>query len=888
MNQETNVENDIAEKEEEYEGNDFHRQMPASVVRYMEANWHECRREWVRCWQQQNVTYGETTTNRLESINKRLKAVVNLQSPLPVFFKDVLSFIGCMREERDHAYINSTERIPVDGTKYSLPESQYREALTPFAFSFVKHQFDLSESVQTQFENGILVAQIDGKTEPVHENNCICLFFKCMNLPCKHMLAARRIKQSSMYSLVGIAARWLKQQVQENHRVFKIINVDDAHIKAVKSVDRPLSKKGKVSRAPLPTPTSSRISSRRTVVENEVIIEENEVVMGRNEVVMEENVSIVPVNEQNQPQEVTISNKTNHLAISKLKFPPKINACGRPKNISKKNFRFEKTAPENVSAIWKEDSSTKKKRTSHIAAVTLGIFCIAIGVPLWWKTTEVYRVSLPYSDIQHLSDKKIEYLIDVDVIWATNLKKDALFLTDLALHLNRILEVHQQHGSVLSSSFRVAVREGVKSELEMIHKVNKLADLENVLPSDNINKYNVIITEESKIIAQPILAPKNSIFLPYNSAGVDGLSGQIAHLLLEVIRESDVAKSLEAAQGLKLQRPDKDTMRSFRYHAGFDLTFTLMVPEPEQVNVGWNIEQGVEDYLSPLLQSLEPYTKFFVTSQVLYFISLGGKPKKKDDFYFYSEQDLPHVINPLETKLGSHASNSPGLNFIVCIPTRDRSPLYIVNSTGSPIVTNAFLSPRWGGIMTYNVDLQTSQTDPVDMDMHKVMEVFITQLRLLLNIQPQWLTKELVTLNTGSSELHQWELSGWLRCRCVENLVTATSTLQSLAKLLEEIGNIVINDEIGKEVEAAVAAIKESKFLFKNGKLKEAFLASKAAIEASELAFFHPSLLELLYFPEDQKFAIYIPLFLPISIPIVTSMLHAVKWFKKYSKVKRD
>ncbi|KAI8792513.1 GPI transamidase component PIG-S [Biomphalaria glabrata] len=535
--------------------------------------------------------------------------------------------------------------------------------------------------------------------------------------------------------------------------------------------------------------------------------------------------------------------------------------------------------------------SEKEKRTAHTAALTLGILCIVVGLPLWWKTTEVYRFSLPYSDIQHLSDKKIEYLIEAEVIWASPVKKDALFLTDLAQHLNRFLGIQQHHASRLSSIFRVSVREGETSELVAIQKVTKLADLENILSSDNLNKYNIVVVKESSIITQPLIAPKNCIFLPYNGADVNGLTAQIAHLLLDVSRNNDVAKSMETAQGLKLQRPDKDTMRSFRYHAGYDLTFTLMVPEPEQMNVDWTIEQGIEDYLSPLVKSLEEYTQISVTSQILYLVSLGGKPKNNDGFYFYSEQDLPHVINPLETKLGSHASNNPGLNFIVCIPARDKSPLHLVDNNGVPIASNAFLSPRWGGIMIYNIDTVNSsshQSSPVDVDIHRVMEVFVTQLRLLLNIHPQWMTKDLMVLNTGSSELHMWELSGWLRCRCVENLVTATSTLQSLAKLLEEIGNIVINDEIGKEVEAAVAAIEESQLLLKNGKLKEAFLASKAAFNASELAFFHPSLLELLYFPEDQKFAIYIPLFLPISIPVVTSVIQALRWFKQQKKLKSD
>jgi len=59
----------------------LHASMPAGVVRYFEANWHPCRFQWVQCWQQQNVTFGERTNNRL---NRRLKAVVKVGSSLPV------------------------------------------------------------------------------------------------------------------------------------------------------------------------------------------------------------------------------------------------------------------------------------------------------------------------------------------------------------------------------------------------------------------------------------------------------------------------------------------------------------------------------------------------------------------------------------------------------------------------------------------------------------------------------------------------------------------------------------------------------------------------------------------------------------------------------------
>lgn len=538
-----------------------------------------------------------------------------------------------------------------------------------------------------------------------------------------------------------------------------------------------------------------------------------------------------------------------------------------------------------------EKENSKERYIQHTAALCFGLFFILIGFPLWWKTTEVYRVSLPYTDIQHLSEKKIEYLTEVSVVWAAE-KTSKVELPALAIQLREVLgDKTQKDSSTLLSTYRVAVREAEPEELQDLQNAHNVSDLSSLFSTSHLNSYTVVITSSTKLLAQPVIAPFNNIFLPYNGAEVPALTDQIVQLLKDVVRSTSVVKTYDVAKKQTAQRPDdKDTMRSFRYHAGFDITFTLMVPEPDAVSVQWDIDAGVKDYLEPLLSSLDQYTKFSVTSQVLYFVSLGGKSKRDGDYFYYEEKDLPHVINPLESKLGSHASNNPGLNFIVCIPPTNKSPLHIKDSTGSLLKSDAFLSPRWGGVMIYNIDKSNSNgtSELVQLDMHKLMQVFVAQLRLLLNIQPQISTSEAVVLSGKTSSLHHWELSAWLRCRCVENLATSTSTLSSLAQLLEEIGNIVINDEIGKEVEFAVTSIKSSHYHLANGNLREAFLASRDALKASELAFFHPSLLELLYFPEDQKFAIYIPLFLPISIPVVTSTVQAIKWLRGLKKAKKD
>jgi len=124
--------------------------MPASVVRYFDANWHPCRQEWVLCWQRENVTFGERTNNRLESVNRRLKAVVRSGSSLPQFFKDLTAAIGCMRHERVQALLTATDKVCVRPYSADSVQAQFSSALTSFATRLVLQQLQLAEANQPQ------------------------------------------------------------------------------------------------------------------------------------------------------------------------------------------------------------------------------------------------------------------------------------------------------------------------------------------------------------------------------------------------------------------------------------------------------------------------------------------------------------------------------------------------------------------------------------------------------------------------------------------------------------------------------------------------------------------------------------------------------------------
>ncbi|RXM94454.1 GPI transamidase component PIG-S [Acipenser ruthenus] len=382
-------------------------------------------------------------------------------------------------------------------------------------------------------------------------------------------------------------------------------------------------------------------------------------------------------------------------------------------------------------------SEVTEKRRGRNAALSIAAIAIVVGLPLWWKTTETYRASLPYTQISEL-----DTLQGVSVY--------------VGKHRTALLRTPQDRGAKLGEVLR-----GLQPDIQRVVETMSFSDVDiKAALSDRV---------------------------PVGKLGKESLA---------------------------------DSMRTFKSSPGYEITFSLLNPDPKSHDVRWDIEGAVESYIQPLLSKLSGVANFSVDSQILYYAILGVTPRYDSTVssYTLNAETLPHVINPVEARLGSNAASShPVLNFLLYVPDYPHSPLYIKDRGGDKVPTNAFHSPRWGGIMS-----------------------------------------------PGNEGLTDWELDRLLWVRTVENIATATTTLTSLAQLLDEIGNIVYSAVTS--IQAAIAELESCN-------LGLAFQASKEATLSSEKAFFDPSLLHLLYFPDDQKFAIYIPLFLPMSVPILLSLL---------------
>lgn len=212
---------------------------------------------------------------------------------------------------------------------------------------------------------------------------------------------------------------------------------------------------------------------------------------------------------------------------------------------------------------------------------------------------------------------------------------------------------------------------------------------------------------------------------------------------------------------------------------------------------------------------------------------------------------------------------------------------------GGQSKSNAFLSPQWGGVLIYNLQRTTSvngsSPQSIGLDMKPVMNIFLSQLKHLLGlIQVKPVNGIKLRVSTDDNSVSKWEQDSLMRLKTMEYLATSTITLTSLAQLLGKISNMVINDHIKEQVERALYSISQSTTALEEGNLTGAVLAAKMAIRSSEEAFFDPSILELLYFPDDQKYAIYIPLFLPISLPVILSLRQALRWYRGENDEKKD
>lgn len=185
---------------------------------------------------------------------------------------------------------------------------------------------------------------------------------------------------------------------------------------------------------------------------------------------------------------------------------------------------------------------------------------------------------------------------------------------------------------------------------------------------------------------------------------------------------------------------DVSSMRAFKYSSQYETTFSLMNNNPENMKMDWEIREAVKTYLAPFLKQVAVVSNFTIDSQIQNYAPLSLKPKFKQregkpNYYYFEPRHLPHFVNSAEWNLASTITSYPSINFILYVPSQEEAPLRIHDSKDQPLLTSAFLIPRWGGIVIKNPPKSaTEEYTFTKKDLQPIMRIFISQLRSLIGV----------------------------------------------------------------------------------------------------------------------------------------------------------
>ncbi|KAL6217748.1 hypothetical protein ACLB2K_010965 [Fragaria x ananassa] len=500
------------------------------------------------------------------------------------------------------------------------------------------------------------------------------------------------------------------------------------------------------------------------------------------------------------------------------------------------------------------DPETMRKTKPGLKRLILTVsvlFSFILGVPLIYKSVEIYRAPLPFLEIDSLSaeiDSNPLLFPSSQLSWAVDFDAD-----DEAVD------------EALEAVFRGGWGSGDRGEVYTVVVVNRGGDEARAVVGKYRNAWIVGRVSEEEAVAK---AAEVFVKVFVNGGKEEGLiHGEFMPV---------------GADGTLV------------------LSFNLLNADPRDWVYDWDFQTVDATLLAPIIEAMKPVANISVESQVLYHVPKSSLSYWDDkwDSYVFSTKDLPFFVNSNEWHLDTSIAaggRSKMLHFVVYIPSAKECPLLLQLPDGQISTTNSFISPMWGGVIVLNP--QTCRKDSeskhssrhtiMHEDLQKVFEVFMGQFRQLFSFRSDNLyvgasgTYNLLPSEKGFTV---WELDVLSRMHTCFNLHSCATTLGSLSRLVQSLPRMIIKDEIGKQVKYSLEAAKLAQTNASLGIYDASAVSSRQARSLAEDAFFHPSIMSVSYYSFEHCFAVYSPFFLPVSMHVILAALREWRRYKKENK----
>ena len=482
----------------------------------------------------------------------------------------------------------------------------------------------------------------------------------------------------------------------------------------------------------------------------------------------------------------------------------------------------------------------------HIRIFAAFVAVIIAALPAWWYLTTIERLPLPTERVR----------------------------------------AYQERGPCpVKNTFRICVTEPVGTDVVM-DSLNEMKRMEELAcMEDNLClKYDMADTCDPT----PSLMPPHHALRP-------------VHVPLEGTKNvpKQVHKHMAHYLGIPLAHTQQgkncttEDARVIPYAPRLRIVFSLLQEDASRGHAihGWDLQHALETIDAPALAPLRRIVDAMayvhdieLESQIQWYAPLEFEPHEEtvDEARVYtaSMDDVRVFINSPQWNLESYGTHNTStaaeertLHFVLFLPSDTHSPLYMRKDDQSLVTQPAWLVPQWGGVVVWNRDASLRAEPLMTLDeLQEPVRLFAEQLAILLGI-------ELENVAPNDHKALALAVEGLQWRRTLEMARGTVETLASIDRLVRKISNLGVNADVRDNYAASLDMLDacEASLQGPNSSVSTALTHASRAYRLASQSFYDPSMLAMLYFPEEHKYAVYFPLFGPLFLPLAIAFVREVK-----------
>ncbi|OZC07479.1 hypothetical protein X798_05535 [Onchocerca flexuosa] len=481
----------------------------------------------------------------------------------------------------------------------------------------------------------------------------------------------------------------------------------------------------------------------------------------------------------------------------------------------------------------------------RISAFAFIVIMLIFGLPLWWQTTSTYRV--PFHTFS--SDQQITLPVYISITSSHSSMKSHVdrAITLLMNELSELPEIDR-----LRLIFKLNYDDGLQFNSKTNTEKSNLFGVHVAIINETIWPYSgyttyfddlwtfILNCEDESKLAQRMFAAITDVLLDINH-----LSTIVRRDLRQRIQPAEIV-TLSSSQQKRLIWDS--VALSARYivqviflHAGYNESSEYYSPE--------NIILHTRRFATKLAD----VSDLIISSEHLWDFDLTAWLKKDvQERNTIQMDDISQIVTAIEQETSTVESSAPVMKLVVLDAPQ---PIILLDYMGDEC--NGVVVASWGALLSYG-----------GQKLLAVNQSVIAAMRILFGLDTDLpISSKRSPLPVANWEIRRIKLRSFIDCS-----INGMSSVAAIHKLISQIDNIVAN-----KTNLAVELISQAlSTVEKTGHIKVASIVEGRALAESALN--DKSLLSLLYFPNDQKFAIYLPLFLPTLLPLFGSILALSKY----------